>query len=90
MHTKHSTPDFWNVSLTGEVGSSHVARVPCLPSCLPFWDQHLVSNCCLHLGAGNTEMNKLGPTPWGLHRLQQAAGDEQIRQFLYLLMKKSV
>lgn len=34
-----------------------------------------MSNCCLHLSAGNTEMNKLGPTPWGPHSLQGAAGD---------------
>lgn len=87
---KHSAPDFWNVSLTGEVGSSHLARVPCLPSRSPFWGQRLVSNCCLYLGAGDTEMNKLGPTPWGAHSLQGAAGHEQIRRFWYLLMKKAV
>lgn len=77
MNTKHPTPDFWNVSCTGETGSSHLARVLCPASCSPFWDQHLVSTCCLYLGAGNTEMNKLGPAPRGTQSLQGAVNGKR-------------
>lgn len=33
-------------------------------------NQRLVSICCLHVGAGNIEMNKLVPWPWGAHSLK--------------------